>query len=236
MRLPPLVPATLLKRYKRFLADCRLDDGSETTAHVANSGSLLGMTTPGTRIWISTSDDPARKLKHSWELVEAHGGLVNVNTSRPNRIAEEAIRDGAIPALAGYASVRGEVKYGKNSRIDLLLEDPARGRCYVEVKSVTLSRQKGIAEFPDAVTSRGAKHLDELVGEVKAGNRAVMLYLVQVPDAKAFSLARDIDPAYAEAFIRARAHGVEAIAALAHVTTEEIRVIGEVPLTGPGTA
>jgi sugar fermentation stimulation protein A len=236
MRLPPLVSATLIKRYKRFLADCRLDDGTEVTAHVANSGSLLGMTAPGTRIWISTSDDPARKLKHSWELVEAHGGLVNVNTSRPNRIAEEAIRDGGIPALVGYASLRGEVKYGKNSRIDLLLDDPVRGRCYVEVKSVTLSRQAGVAEFPDAVTARGAKHLDELIGEVKAGNRAVMLYLVQVPDAKTFTLARDIDPTYAEAFVHARANGVEAIAAIAHVTTEEMRVIGEVPVVAPDAA
>lgn len=230
MQLPPLQPATLIKRYKRFLADCRLDDGTEITAHTANSGSLLGLATPGARIWISTSDDPARKLKHSWELVEAHGGLVNVNTSRPNRIAAEAISAGAIPTLAGYATLRGEVKYGKNSRIDLLLTDPVKGIAYVEVKSVTLSRNAGLAEFPDAVTTRGAKHLDELVGEVRRGNRAVMLYLVQVPDAKRFSLARDIDPAYAQAFVHARANGVEAVAVLARVTTEEIRVIGDIPV------
>jgi sugar fermentation stimulation protein A len=230
MQLPPLQPATLIKRYKRFLADCRLDDGTEVTAHTANSGSLLGLATPGARIWISTSDDPARKLKYSWELVEAYGGFVNVNTSRPNRIAAEAITSGAIPSLAGYATLRGEVKYGKNSRIDLLLEDPVKGIAYVEVKSVTLSRSPGLAEFPDAVTARSAKHLDELVGEVRRGNRAVMLYLVQVPDAKRFSLARDIDPAYAQAFAHAQANGVEAIAALARVTTAEIRVIGDIPV------
>lgn len=230
MQLPPLQPATLIKRYKRFLADCQLADGSVVTAHIANSGSLLGLATPGARIWISTSDDPARKLKHSWELVEAHGGLVNVNTSRPNRIADEAITLGAIPSLAGYATLRGEVKYGKNSRIDLLLEDPRKGLAYVEVKSVTLSRNAGLAEFPDAVTTRGAKHLEELVGEVQRGNRAVMLFLVQVPDAKRLSLASDIDPAYAQAFAHARANGVEAIAVLARVTTEEIRVTGVIPV------
>lgn len=230
MLLPPLQPATLIKRYKRFLADCRLDDGPEVTAHTANSGSLLGLATPGARIWISTSDDPARKLRHSWELVEAYGGLVNVNTSRPNRIAAEAISAGAIPALAGYATLRGEVKYGKNSRIDLLLEDPVKGIAYVEVKSVTLSRDKGLAEFPDAVTARGAKHLEELIGEVQRGHRAVMLYLVQVPDATQFSLASDIDPTYARAFAHARASGVEAIAAHARVTTEAIDVIGALPI------
>lgn len=230
MLLPPLVPATLLRRYKRFLCDCRFDDGTETTAHVANSGSLIGLSAPGSRVWLSTSNDPARKLRHAWELVEAHGGLVNVNTSRPNRIAAEAITAGLVPPLAGYAAMRGEVRYGSNSRIDLLLQDPVKGLAYVEVKSVTLCREQGVAEFPDAVTARGTKHLDDLAAEVAAGHRAVMLYLVQVPNAERFSLAGDIDPAYARAFERARAAGVEAIAVLAHVTHEAITVVGEIPV------
>jgi sugar fermentation stimulation protein A len=230
MLLPQLIPATLIRRYKRFLADCRLDTGEDVTAHAANSGSMLGLTTPGSRVWLSHSIDPKRKLAYSWELVEAHGGHVNVNTARPNAIVAHAIRDGLIPELAGYATLRQEVKYGVNSRIDILLEDPVKGRAYVEVKSVTLSRMPGHAEFPDAVTSRGAKHLVELMHEVRSGNRAVMLYLVQIPAATRFSIARDIDIAYGAALDRALAAGVEAIACLAHVTPQSIVVTGSIPL------
>ena len=230
MQLPPLIPATLVQRYKRFLADCRLDSGEIVTAHVANSGSMLGLATPGMRVLLSRSDDPKRKLSHSWELVEAHGGLVNVNTARPNAIATEAIALGHIPTLAGYASLAREVKYGVNSRIDIRLDDPQRGRAFVEVKSVTLARADRLAEFPDAVTARGAKHLSELTNEVAAGHRAVMLYLVQIPDAAGFAIARDIDAAYGLAFDAATAAGVEAIACLCRISPAEITVSGTVPL------
>jgi len=230
MQLPPLIPATLIKRYKRFLADCRLDTGEEVTAHTANSGSMLGLVAPGSRVWLSQSSDPKRKLAYSWELVEAHGGHVNVNTARPNAIVSHAIRAGLIPELAGYAALAHEVRYGVNSRIDILLDDPVKGRAYVEVKSVTLSRATGHAEFPDAVTTRGAKHLVELTNEVANGNRAVMLYLVQIPQATRFSIARDIDIAYGTALDLALAGGVEAIACLARVTPQSIVVTGSVPI------
>jgi sugar fermentation stimulation protein A len=230
MRLPALVPATLVHRYKRFLADCQLASGETVTAHVANSGSMLGLATPGLAVHLSRSADPRRKLAYSWELVEAHGGLVNVNTARPNAVVAAAVRAGAIAGLDGYASLRTEVRYGLNSRIDLLLEDKDKGRAYVEVKSVTLARAPGRAEFPDARTARGAKHLAELAGEVAAGHRAIMLYLVQIPAATGFSLARDIDPAYAIAYDLARAAGVEAIACLAQVSLDAIDIVATVPI------
>ena len=232
MRLPPLIPATLIRRYKRFLADCVLDTGKEITVHAANPGSMLGLAEPGSRIWLSRSTDSKRKLAYSWELVEAQGGLVNINTSRSNAIVAEAIATGLVPGLTGYASLRPEVRYGVSSRIDFLLEDPVRGRAFVEVKSVTLSRAAGLAEFPDAVTLRGAKHLVELTNEVVGGHRAVMLYLVQIPSSIGFAIARDIDPRYGAAFDLARAAGVEVIACLCRVTTTEISVVDTIPLVG----
>jgi sugar fermentation stimulation protein A len=235
MRFPaPLIPATLVRRYKRFLADVVLPGGETVTAHVANPGSMIGLATPGARVWLSKSDNLKRKLPHSWELIEVDFGggaeIVGVNTAHPNRIVAEAIAEGAIPELAGYASARREVKYGKSSRVDLLLEDPARPPCYVEVKNVHLMRRQGLAEFPDAVTARGARHLDELAAMVAAGARAVMLFLIQIGSAERFALASDIDPAYARAFARARTAGVEALAYRCRITQEDICLVGPVPL------
>lgn len=235
MRLPALVTGRLIRRYKRFLADVVLDATGETvTAHCANPGSMLGLAPEGARVFLSVSADPKRKLAHSWELVEIaeHGApvLVGINTGHPNRIVEEAIRAGAVAPLAGYARLRREVVYGRSSRVDLLLEDDARPACFVEVKNVHLMRRPGLAEFPDSVTARGAKHLDELAREVAAGRRAVMVYLVQYPGAERFALAEDIDPAYARAFRAARAAGVEAVALLCRVTPEEIAVDREIPV------
>ncbi len=212
-----LIKGTLLKRYKRFLADVKLANGDVVTAHCANPGAMLGLKEPGLTVWLSPSDNPKRKLKYSWELVELAQDktLVGINTGHPNKLVEEAILNGTIKELQGYQTLKREVKYGQNSRIDLLLSEPetkAGQLCYVEVKNVHLLRKKGLAEFPDSVTSRGAKHLHELSDMVKQGHRAVMVYVVQRGDATRFCLADDIDPHYAQSFQVAQENGVEAIA------------------------
>ncbi|MCK0143972.1 DNA/RNA nuclease SfsA [Aliiroseovarius sp. F20344] len=206
----PLVPAVLIRRYKRFLADCQLGDGREVTAHCANPGSMMGLAEPGSKIWLEPNDDPKKKLKFGWRLVEhADGNFTGVDTSVPNRALRAALEARDVPGLGDYHTVRAEVKYGEKSRIDFLLEGD--GLTYVEVKSVTLSRQPGLAEFPDSVTARGTKHLGELAKMVGDGHRAVMLYLVQRTDCDRFDLARDIDPTYGQAFDAARSSGVEVI-------------------------
>ncbi|QFT74413.1 DNA/RNA nuclease SfsA [Ruegeria sp. THAF33] len=208
----PLVPARLIRRYKRFLADCRLEDGSEVTAHCANPGSMMGLAEPGEKIWLEPNDDPKKKLKFGWRLVDHENGhFTGVDTSVPNRALRAALEASEIPELAAYDTVRPEVKYGDNSRIDFLLTGPGLPDAYVEVKSVTLSRQPGLAEFPDSVTARGTKHLGELAAMASQGHRAIMLYLVQRTDCDRFALAADIDPVYAAAFEAAQAQGVERI-------------------------
>ena len=235
MRFPsPLIPATLVKRYKRFLADVVLPSGETVTVHCANPGSMIGLNVLGARVWLSKSANRNRKLEHSWELIEVDLGggveLIGINTSHPNTLAGEAIVAGFIPELAGYAVLRREVKYGKNSRVDFLLEAPARPPCYVEIKNVHLMRQPRLAEFPDAVTRRGAKHLEELADVAAAGGRAVMLFLVQIGSAERFTLARDIDPGFAKAFEAARAAGVEAIARRCRITRDSIAVAEAIPI------
>ncbi|MCH8239893.1 MAG: DNA/RNA nuclease SfsA [Proteobacteria bacterium] len=236
MRFPtPLIRGHLIKRYKRFLADVKLESGKQVTAHCANPGSMLGLCEPGSLVWLSRNDNPKRKLKFSWELLEVDIGagattLVGINTSHPNALVASAIPAGTIPELSGYPSLRREVKYGVNSRIDILLEREDSPRCYVEIKNVHLMRKQGLAEFPDSVTARGAKHLVELSNMVVAGHRAVMVYLVQRGDAEGFSLARDIDPAYGAAFDAARIAGVEALAYICRLTPETIEVAQRIPI------
>jgi sugar fermentation stimulation protein A len=235
MRFPaPLVPATLVRRYKRFLADVALASGEMVTVHCANPGSMLGLAAPGARVWLSRSSNAKRKLAHSWELIEVDFGagseLVGINTAHPNALAAEAIAAGAIAELAGYTGVRREVRYGQGSRVDFLLEANGRPRCYVEIKNVHLMRQPGLAEFPDAVTKRGARHLAELGAVAAAGERAVMLFLIQIGSARRFALARDIDPAYGKAFDGARRAGVEALAYRCGITCEGIEMIAPVPI------
>lgn len=224
----PLVPGRLVKRYKRFLADVVLDTGEAVTAHCANPGAMLGLNMPGNRVWLSRSENAARKLPWSWELVEADVGagpeLVGINTAHPNALVAEAIGAGTIPALAGYDALRREVAYGKASRVDMLLTGAGRPPCYVEVKNVHLMRQPGLAEFPDSVTARGAKHLDELGDMVEAGHRSVMVFLIQYGGAERFSLARDIDPTYGRAFDRARSRGVEMLSFRCRLGPEAIVV------------
>lgn len=237
MRFPaPLIPATLVRRYKRFLADVVLPNGSETTVHVANPGSMLGLVAPGSRVLLSRSANAKRKLPLSWELVEVDFGngseLVGVNTAHPNRLVEEAIHAGQVPELAGYARLRREVKYATASRVDFLLEDDGRPPCFVEVKNVHMMREPGRAEFPDSVTARGARHLADLAAEVRNGARAVMVYLVQIGSAQGVAFARDIDPAYGAAYDRAREAGVEATALVCRVSPEGIDVDRTVPVLG----
>ncbi len=221
----PLVPARLIRRYKRFLADCRLEDGREVTAHCANPGSMMGLKDEGLKIWLEPNDDPKKKLKFGWRLVDHENGhFTGVDTSVPNRALKAALIAGEIAELAAYETVKPEVKYGEKSRIDFLLTQDGLPDCYVEVKSVTLSRAPGVAEFPDSVTARGTKHLGELSNMVAQGHRAVMLYLVQRTDCSSFTLAADIDPAYAAAFKAAQAQGVERLIYDTQITPEGVTI------------
>lgn len=236
MLLPqPLVPGTLIRRYKRFLADIERPDGVTITAHCANPGAMTGLAMPGLPVWLSHADNPKRKLKWSWELAELPTGLVGINTAHPNRIVGEALARGQIAELLGLSTIRPEVRYGDNSRVDFLLSDP-EGRlpdCYLEVKNVHLSRTPGRAEFPDAATARGAKHLMELAKVAKAGYRAVNLFLVQRMDCTSFALAADIDPTYASALDRAVTAGVEVLVYACNITRDEIVVSKRLPFAQP---
>ncbi len=207
----PLIPARLIRRYKRFLADCTLEDGTVVVAHCANPGSMMGLADPGTKIWLEPNDDPKKKLKYGWRLVDHEDGhFTGVDTAVPNRALKAALMAHQVPGL-DYEMVRAEVKYGASSRIDFLLSGAGQD-IYLEVKSVTLSRRSGVAEFPDSVTARGTKHLGELAEMARQGHRAVMFYLVQRTDCADLTLAADIDGSYAAAFRAAHAVGVEVMA------------------------
>jgi sugar fermentation stimulation protein A len=190
---------------------------------------MLGLTRPGSKVWLSESDSPTRKYRHSWEMIETDLGqgtkLVGINSGRPNALVTEAIENGTIAELSGYSMLRREVKYGLNSRIDVLLSGRSDGRdCYVEVKNVHLMRENGLAEFPDSKTERGAKHLRELASMVEQGHRAVMVFLVQRSDAENFKVAADIDPMYAAAFQTAAASGVEMLCYRCKLSPAEIAI------------
>jgi len=225
----PLVPARLVKRYKRFLADVRLEDGRIVTAHCANPGSMMGLAQPDTKVWIEPNDDPKRKLRYGWRLVDHENGhYTGVDTALPNRLLKAALIAHEVPGLPPYDLVRAEVKYARNSRIDFLLTGTGPDT-YVEVKSVTLSRRAGLAEFPDSVTARGAKHLGDLQAMVAAGHRAVMFYLVQRTDCTSVTLAGDIDPGYRTAFAMAQDHGVTVLAQGCRITPEAITLGAPLP-------
>lgn len=233
---PPLLPARLVSRYKRFLFDAILDSGETITGFCPNTGSMRGLTEPGSRIWLSQHDSASRKYRFALELVEAGGTVVGVNTALPNRLAEEAIAAGLVADLGRYETLRREQRYGRNSRIDLLLSGPGRPDAYVEVKNVHFIRASGLAEFPDSVTARGAKHLAELADMVTAGHRAIMIYLIQRDDCSRFQLSGDLDPVYAAAFHNASTRGVEAYAVKCRLTSGEIAPSQLIPIDEPGVA
>jgi sugar fermentation stimulation protein A len=233
----PLIPAMLARRYKRFLADVVFASGEMTTVHVSNPGAMTGLNKPYSQVWLSDSENPLRTLRYTWELVETDLGsgpeLVGVNTIQPNLLVAEALQAGLIPELRDYPTIRREVKYGVNSRADFVLEDGRRPHCYLEIKNVHLMRKPQLAEFPDSVTARGAKHLDELAAMAMQGARAVLLFVIQIPSATRFAVARDIDPTYAAAFDRARQKGVEMLAWRCRVSTGGIEIVEPVPIVEP---
>jgi sugar fermentation stimulation protein A len=220
----PLIEGRLVKRYKRFFADVVLPDGETVTAHCANTGAMAGIKDPGLRVWLSRADNPKRKLKFTWEIVEAQETLIGTLPNLANDLAEEAVANGTLTELTGYQSLRREVKYGENSRIDLLLEHDDRPPCWVEVKNVHWMRQPGLAEFPDGVTARGSKHLGELSAKARSGERAVQLFIVQRSDCTTLRAAADTDPVYAQALQDAAKAGVEILAYGCDVSTDEIRI------------
>lgn len=232
MRFPtPLIPARLLRRYKRFLADAALADGRMVTAHCPNPGAMLGLCDPGLRIWLEPNDDPRKKLRYGWRLAElGRGHMAGIDATLPNRLVAEALAGGSVPALAGYDTIRPEQRYGRNSRIDFLLTAPGRADTYVEVKNVHLRREGDWAEFPDCVTARGTRHLGDLAQVAASGARAVMLYVVQRSDCVRFRLAPDLDPAYAAAFDVARAAGVEVLCHTTTITPQGVTLAGELPV------
>lgn len=230
MRLPSLLArGVLVSRYKRFFADVRLDDGREITAHCPNPGSMLGLNTPGFGAWVSFSEDPKRKLPWTLELIEADGALVGVNTLLPNRLVAEALAEDLIPELAGYGIHRREVRMGSASRVDFVLEGGDRDRCWLEVKNCHLRREGTLAEFPDCVAARSAKHLRELADRVAEGERAVQLFVIQREDCDRFAACADLDPAYAAELKRAASAGVEVLCYRCDINPQAIRIARRIP-------
>ena len=224
----PLIPGKLIKRYKRFLADIKLESGETITAHCPNSGSMKTCQNPDWKVMLSYHDNPKRKYKYTWEMVHNGTCWIGINTGIPNQIVEESIHNKKIPALNGYSEIKREVRYGKNSRIDIYLKNDNQ-ICYTEVKNVTLVEDDRFYCFPDSVTERGRKHLYELIEMVKQGHRAVMLYVIQRSDGTTFKPAAHIDPAYAESLKEAYAKGVEILVYQAKVNPGSIVLRGEIP-------
>ena len=230
MHLPqPLHHGRLTARYKRFFADVTLDDGREVVTHCPNPGAMLGLNTPGLGVWISASSNPKRKLAWSLELVEADGGLVGVNTLLPNALVAEALALDGIAELTGYAVHRREVRFGEASRVDFLLTDPDRAPCWLEVKNVHLRRQGALAEFPDCVAARSAKHLRELSARVEAGDRAVQLFIVQRTDCDRFAACADLDATYAAGLLAAARTGVEVLCYACDIDHNSVRIAHAIP-------
>lgn len=226
-----LVHGRLIRRYKRFLCDVVLDDGSEVIAHCTNSGSMLSCIEEGAEVWLSPADDPKRKTRFTWEMILIHGNWIGINTLHPNALAYQWVGEGMIPGLEGLSGLKREVKW-EDSRFDLFGEEMVFGGqtrgCFIEVKNVSL-REGNIARFPDSVTTRGRKHLKTLIRVKHAGMRAVMLYVVQRTDVTHFGPARNIDPEYAIALDEAVDKGVEIFVAQAKVSPQGITFLRMLP-------
>ncbi len=220
MNLPPLLKGKLIKRYKRFLADITLESGELITAHVPNSGAMTSCIEPDCEVYVSFHDNPKRKLKYTLELTHINGSLICTNTNYANKISIEAIKQNKINELTNYTSIKPEQKYGTNSRIDILLENDTQ-KCFVEIKSVSLKLGSTLA-FPDAVTTRGTKHLNELIEMKKQGHRAVMLYIAQRTDSNIFRIAHEIDKTYHQRLKLAIKNGVEVLAYQSKIDLEKI--------------
>lgn len=230
MLLPqPMARGVIVQRYKRFFVDMVLDDGREITAHVPNPGAMLGLKDPGLAAWVSWSGDPKRKLAWTLQLVEADGGLVGVNTMNPNKLVAEALAADAIPELSGYAVIRPEVKYSEASRVDFLLTHPDRPPCWLEVKNCHYRRDGTLAEFPDCVAARSAKHLKDLAAEVAKGARAVQLFVIQRTDCDSFAACEDLDPVYARGLRDAAEAGVEVLCYRCDISPTEVRISRRIP-------
>lgn len=228
----PMAHGRLVGRYKRFFADVMLDDGRAITAHCPNPGAMLGLDRPGFGAWVSPADGAKRKLPWTLELIEADGGLVGINTLHPNRLVAEALAEDAIPVLSGYDVHRREVRMGEASRVDFVLEGAGRPRCWLEVKNVHLRRGGTLAEFPDCVSARSARHLRELSARVAEGDRAVQLFVIQRTDCDAFSACADLDPAYAAGLDAAAAAGVEVLAYACDISLDGARIAHHIPWIG----
>lgn len=228
----PMAHGRLVRRYKRFFADVMFDDGRAVTAHCPNPGAMLGLNSPGFGAWVSAADGAKRKLPWTLELMEADGSLVGINTLHPNRLVAEALAAGTIAELIGYDVHRREVRMGQASRVDFVLEGAGRSRCWLEVKNVHLRRNGTLAEFPDCVAARSARHLRELSARVAEGDRAVQLFVIQRTDCDAFAACADLDPAYAQGLEIAAKAGVEVLAYACDISLDEIRIARRIPWTG----
>lgn len=230
---PPLQSATLIKRYKRFMADVEQEGGEEMTLHCPNTGSMKACLFPGEKVWFSDSGNPKRKYPCTWEIAETpNGHQILVNTGLPNKLVIEAVQSGGVEELSGYDSLRAEVKYGEeNSRIDILLSDENKADCYIEVKNVTLLEEDGIGYFPDAVSTRGQKHLRELEREALSGNRAVLFFCVSHTGIESVRPAAHIDQEYARILAEVVKNGVEVLAYACAVSPEEVLIKRRIPFS-----
>lgn len=228
----PMAHGALVARYKRFFADVRLDDGRAIVSHCPNPGAMVGLNAPGLGVWVSPAAGATRKLAWTLELVEADGGLVGINTLHPNRLVAEALAEDAIPELAGYGLHRREVRMGEASRVDFVLEEPGRPRCWLEVKNCHLRRAGTLAEFPDCVAARSLRHLKELAARLAEGERAVQLFVIQRTDCDRFAACADLDPAYASGLDHAAEAGVEILVYACDIGLEEIRIARRISWLG----
>ena len=224
-----LSQGTLIKRYKRFFVDIK-HNNKIITAHCPNSGSMMGLLNEGNKTWFSESNNPKRKLKYTLEIIEVGKNLVGINTLLTNKLVLEALNSKKIKSLIKFDNIKTEVNFSNNTRFDFLISNN-KEKCFLEVKNVTLVRQEKVAEFPDAITSRGTKHLKELINAKKKGFQSYILYLIQREDCQSFKIAKDIDEDYEIAFNKAKKTGVKILCYDCKISHEEVKLNGQINLT-----